>query len=145
MTAPVAEPAAAPVTPSADWKIPAGWTEVAAGPMQQAKFNVGGKADVTLSIFPGEAGGLLINVNRWRGQVGLKPVEESAVAGLTQQADSPSGKLTVADMKSEDGVKRLVAAIAKRGDESWYFKLLGDAATVEKERAAFVKFSGDPR
>ncbi len=138
-------PAPAATGSSSSWKIPAGWSEIAPGPMQQAKFSAGGKAEVTISIFPGQAGGLLMNVNRWRGQVGLAGVDQAALANLTQQADSPSGKLTVVDMKSDDGAKRLVAAIATRGSESWYFKLLGDAATVEKERAAFVKFSGDPR
>lgn len=130
---------------SSSWKIPSGWSEIAPGPMQQAKFTAGGKAEVAISIFPGQAGGLLINVNRWRGQLGLGPVDEAALPNLIQQADSPSGKITIVDIKSDDGSKRLVAAIATRGSESWYFKLLGDAATVEKERAAFVKFSGDPR
>lgn len=136
---------AASADAASSWKIPAGWSETAPGPMQQAKFSAGGKAEVTLSIFPGQAGGLLLNVNRWRGQVGLGAVDEAALANLIQQVDSPSGKLTVVDMKSDDGAKRLVAAIATRGSESWYFKLLGDGASVEKERAAFVKFSGDPR
>ena len=138
-----ATPASAPA--SSSWKIPSGWSEIAPGPMQQAKFTAGGKAEVAISIFPGQAGGLLINVNRWRGQLGLGPVDEAALPNLIQQADSPSGKITIVDLKADDGSKRLVAAIATRGSESWYFKLLGDAATVEKERAAFVKFSGDPR
>ena len=136
---------ASPAATASAWKLPTGWSEIAPGPMQQAKFSAGGKAEVTISIFPGQAGGLLMNVNRWRGQVGLGAVDEAALVNLIQQADSPSGKLTVVDMKSIDGAKRLVAAIATRGSESWYFKLLGDAVPVEKERAAFVKFSGDPR
>ena len=140
-----AETAAPAPTASSSWKIPAGWSEIAPGPMQQAKFSAGGKAEVTISIFPGQAGGLLMNVNRWRGQIGLGAVDEAALANQVQQVDSPSGKLTVVDMKSDDGTKRLVAAIATRGSESWYFKLLGDPASVETARAAFVKFSGDPR
>ncbi len=137
--------AAAAAASSSSWKIPAGWSEIAPGPMQQAKFSAGGKAEVTISIFPGQAGGLLMNVNRWRGQIGLGAVDEAVLANQVQQVDSPSGKLTVVDMKSDDGTKRLVAAIATRGSESWYFKLLGDPASVETARAAFVKFSGDPR
>lgn len=141
-----AEPATpAPAAESGAWKMPAGWTEVSPGPMQQAKFSAGGKAEVTISIFPGQAGGLLMNVNRWRGQIGLGAIDDAALSSLSQQVDSPSGKITVVDLKSDDGSKRLIAAIAQRGSESWYFKLMGDAATVEKERAAFVKFSGDPR
>lgn len=142
---PAPAPAPATAASSGEWKIPSGWSEVSPGPMQQAKFSVGGKADVTISIFPSMAGGLLMNVNRWRGQVGLGAVDEAALGSLTQQVDGPSGKFTLVDMKSADGAKRLVAAITQRGSETWYLKLLGDAATVEKERAAFVKFSGDPR
>jgi hypothetical protein len=34
-----------------------------------------GKAEVTVSAFPGDTGGLLANLNRWRGQIGLEPVQ----------------------------------------------------------------------
>jgi hypothetical protein len=130
------------------WKIPGSWTEVAPGMMQQAKFIAKGdgdaQAEVTLSIFPGEAGGLLPNVNRWRGQIQLAPITEDELRALALTQASPSGPLTVLDMKNPSG-QRLVAAILKRGSETWYFKFMGADAVIERERAAFLRFSGQPQ
>ena len=49
------------------WEVPAGWQEVPASQMLLAKFLVGGndgRAEVTVSAFPGDTGGVLANVNR---------------------------------------------------------------------------------
>jgi hypothetical protein len=131
------------------WKIPASWTEVSPGMMQQAKFIAKGdgdaQAEATLSIFPGEAGGLLVNVNRWRRQIKLSPVTEEELQPLVQSQSSPSGPLTVLDLKNETDGQRLVAAILKRGSETWYFKITGDDAVVDRERAAFLRFAGQPQ
>ena len=35
---------------------------------------------------------------------------------------------------------RMLAVGVPRGGETWFFKLLGDEAAVEKEKDAFVKF-----
>src|SRR5207249_1802842 len=61
------------------WEVPAGWQEVAASQMLLAKFLVGGnegRAEVTVSAFPGDTGSVLGNVNRWRAQVGLAPLSQ---------------------------------------------------------------------
>ena len=58
-------PAANPGRPA--WEVPSGWQETAASQMLLAKFavtNQDGEAEVTVSSFPGEVGGLLANVNR---------------------------------------------------------------------------------
>ena len=39
----------------------------------------GAKADVTVSIFPNDTGGVVANVNRWRTQVGLPETDEAGV------------------------------------------------------------------
>ena len=45
-----------------------------------AEFSItgtnGAKADVNVAEMGGEGGGLLANVNRWRGQLGLPPIDE---------------------------------------------------------------------
>ncbi len=143
-----AEPAASEA-PQSSWKIPASWTEVAPGAMQQAKFvakgNGAAQADVTLSVFPGEAGGLLPNVNRWRGQLQLAPITEGELAKLVSESPSPSGPITVLDMKNETSGQRMLAAIAKRGSSTWYFKFMGDSGIIDRERDAFLRFAGQPQ
>jgi hypothetical protein len=144
-----AAPAAAAPEASAKWKIPASWTETAPGAMQQAKFLAKGdgaaEAEITLSVFPGQAGGLLPNVNRWRKQIQLQPVTEDELEKLVQTQDVPTGKMTVLDMSDANGGNRLVAAIVVRSGQSWYFKIKGDSGIIDRERAAFLQFAGQPQ
>src|ERR1041384_6575924 len=64
--------------PRLKWKTPEGWKEVQLGEFRVASFSVNGKdgkkADVSVIPLPGSAGGDVSNVNRWRSQVGQKPV-----------------------------------------------------------------------
>ena len=43
------------------------------------------EADLSITAFPGDVGGELANVNRWRGQVGLEPLSEEQ---FTKQAQA---------------------------------------------------------
>src|SRR6476469_7004286 len=69
----------APSTP-AQWTKPEGWSEQPLSEMRLGSFKVEGpnaaSADISVIAFPGEAGGLLSNINRWRGQLQLPPLEE---------------------------------------------------------------------
>ena len=71
--------------------------------MLVAKFVIpgpgGSKAEVNISA---TGGGLLANVNRWRSQLGLAPLAESALANEVQSLDVADGKATLIDMKGTD-------------------------------------------
>jgi hypothetical protein len=140
-------PPAAPPSASADasspkWKVSASWTPVAAGQMQLAKFAVpprgSARAEVSVSVFPGDTGGPLGNVNRWRRQIGLGPVTE---ADLPQQITvlDPSHPQAFLTEQKNNG-QQLVAAVVPRGGQWYFYKLLGDAAAVGPEKDAFVAF-----
>jgi hypothetical protein len=64
------------------YTLPAGWQEKPLSPMRLASFKAigpnGKEADISVVSLPGIAGGLLANVNRWRGQVQLAPSERAA-------------------------------------------------------------------
>ena len=138
-----AGPAAKPV-----WEVPPGWTEAPPTQMLLAKFLLPGqgtnKAEVTVSVFPGSVGGVLANVNRWRGQIGLPPASESELEGLTSSLDVLGGKAILVDMSGTDaksGQKaRLLGAILPQGERTWFYKLMGDQEIAEREKQAFVKF-----
>ncbi len=130
----IAQPAA-----SARWKAPAGWEPQPPGPMQEAKFlAAGGKVTATISIFGGPAGGTLANVNRWRGQLGLAPVEEKSLASLLSPLDLPESRANLVDMAG--ATERMIAAIVPRGDRTWFFKIVGDPVAVGNEKENFIQF-----
>ncbi len=155
-SAPVAETAAPTSTPTAPtaektgpaWDVPASWHEQEASPMVLKSFSAtdesGHKAVITISSFPGDVGGTLANVNRWRRQLGLAPIEEMVLDDMSSSIDVMGGKGTTFDMTGKD-VKtgqpaRMVAAMVPRDDSTWFYKLMGDDAVVAREKSAFVKF-----
>ncbi|HEX2101504.1 MAG TPA: hypothetical protein VHF69_12610, partial [Candidatus Synoicihabitans sp.] len=66
---------ARPPGPQLEWDKPANWTEQPGSQMRLASYaftaDDGSKADISVTAFPDAAGGLVANINRWRGQVGL--------------------------------------------------------------------------
>lgn len=142
-----ASPAGAP--PAADapagglrWTLPKGWTEDrSAGGMRYAtlKAPAAGKLDVSVTVFPGPAGGELANVNRWRNQIGLPPLEEADLARDRKALKAPGGTLALFDYASTDKKSRMVAAILVAGGNSWFVKMVGDAGPVAASRPDFVR------
>lgn len=133
----------APATKASGWKIPGDWREVAPGAMQVAKFQVppqkDATAEVTVSVFPSDTGGNLANVNRWRGQLKLNPVDESGLGKLVQPLDSQLPGAILVDMENQGD--RMVGAIVPRGGQWYFYKLRGGPAAVEAQKAAFVAFA----
>lgn len=129
--------------------IPAGWKQVPA-PSQflLAKYDIegsgGAKAEVNVSALAGQGGGLMMNINRWRGQLGLGQISEEDFSKQAQTLDLPGGKATVVDMtgtNSKTGQKaRLIGVIAPQADQTWFYKLMGDEQVVEQQKDAFTKF-----
>ena len=130
------------------WDVPNGWQEQPPTQMLLAKFVLpgesGGKAEVTVSAFPGDVGGLLANVNRWRGQVGLTPLNETELTNAAAPLELNGAKATLVDIRGTDAKTgqpaRLIGAIVPRGGQTWFYKLLGQEQVAEREKAAFLKF-----
>ncbi len=145
---PDAAASAAPTAPSAlTWTAPAEWQAKALTTMRRGSFTIPGEGDATadLSIiaFPGAAGGLVQNLNRWRGQVGLATLDEAQLTAQTTVIKTAAGlEFTVADLAAEGSGprQRLLGAIANHGGETWFFKLLGPDALVARTKPAFLAF-----
>jgi len=131
-----------------EWQVPLGWQEVPPTQMLLAKFVMPDKeepkAEVTVSVFPGDAGGVLQNVNRWRRQIKLNPVQEDSLQKMTTSLDLPEGKAILVDLTGENPTNgqptRIIGAILSKGDRTWFYKLMGHEQIAEREKAAFIKF-----
>jgi hypothetical protein len=145
-TAPAAPADSAPDGPK--WQVPADWTEAEPGPMIFKRYSVsdadGAKAAITVSFFPGSVGGALANVNRWRGQMGLQPLQSDQLAGATETFETADGTATLVDFSGQDAKTakpaRLIGVILPHEDKTWFFKLLGDGPVVGREKDSFVNF-----
>ncbi|MFK7820488.1 MAG: hypothetical protein AB8G99_17340 [Planctomycetaceae bacterium] len=78
---------------------------------------------------------LLMNVNRWRRQVSLPPVESLQEMGKAELRNA-EGKLV--EVASDD--KAVKGAIIERGDKTWFFKLSGPVAAVADQSDEFSDF-----
>src|SRR6185437_5784991 len=79
--------------------LPAGWKEITNPPMLRAKYviqgNGGSIADVNVSMLNGTGGGVMANVTRWRGQLGLSPMTEEDFSKQTQTVEVAGKKGTL--------------------------------------------------
>jgi hypothetical protein len=126
------------------WQVPSAWKELPPGPMQKAKFlatsKEGEKIEATVSSLGGEGGGLLGNVNRWRGQIGLSAIDTAELAKLAVKTNWHGAEFTVVDLENNQNKTALCAVISSQKQETWFFKLTGEAPLVAREKEAFLKF-----
>lgn len=131
------------------WDVPEPWTEAPSTSsfifaVFEAKGDTG-DARITVSSLTNDGGGVLENINRWRGQVGLGPVERYQQQPMTPVtvADQPAGLI---DLSAPGGagasLERLMVVFIPRPDQglTWYFKMSGPSATLEEQKQAFVGF-----
>lgn len=141
MTAPSAQEAA---SGQPNWSVPAGWQPVAAGQFLVAKFKItgdnGASADVNISSSAGDGGGLAANVNRWRGQLGLQPIDEIS----TMTFEVPGGQAQLVDISGKNAdlgkPSEIVAVVVTLQGQTWFYKLMGDPSVVSAQKASFTQF-----
>jgi len=117
------------------WTLPKGWTQTLTGGIRYAtlKAPVTGNLDASVVVLAGPAGGELANVNRWRGQIGLPPLTQEALPSARKSVNSKLGPVTLYDFTGEGTQKsRVVAGLASIGENTWFFKMTGDADAVGK-------------
>jgi hypothetical protein len=126
--------------PQIKWEVPAGWSPNPASAIRYASFAAGdgsgGKVDISVITFPGDGGDDLSNINRWRQQIGLAPIDMNA-ANITPLK---SGETVFATIDIAGANARTLAAWTRRDGHAWFFKLTGPSPTVEKEKVNFGKF-----
>jgi uncharacterized protein YbdZ (MbtH family) len=131
------------------WTIPAGWQPSPPSEFLTAKFSIAGAdgaaAQVNVSELAGEGGGVLANVNRWRGQLGQPPVtQEDDFSKMVGSIGLPHGLADIVDLSGTDAETgkpaRLVGAIVPQNGQTWFYKLMGDGQIVAQQKDAFIQF-----
>lgn len=145
-------PGMAPAANAKDisWKTPKEWSEQAPSSMRVGSFLVTGpdnqQADVSIIPLSGSAGGDLANINRWRDQIDLPPLNEGALTQHVREVKLPAGLFHLVDFTSEKPLiarkyrKRVLAASLQQGDRTWFFKMMGEGRTVEQSKQKFMDF-----
>lgn len=141
-----ARPASAPTPEPASrvvWDEPEGWTrDPTPRQFRVATFQSAGGVEISVSAFAGAAGGLLANVNRWRGQVGLDPIGADRLDEELTPAPGDE-RVRVLDLA---GSQRMVVAHAEPGDgQSWFVKATGEPDAIEGVKPEMIAFAASLR
>lgn len=147
---PAAGAAASTGLPTLEWDTPEGWAEAPSSAMRVANFTIPSVpgAECYLTVLPGDGGGVLANVNRWRGQMSLEPIDQAALDALPRKPmlggeavytvlDGTFGGMR-GDQQSEN-YRMLGAAIVSDGF-SYFVKLTGPADALATQEANFDAF-----
>jgi hypothetical protein len=134
------------------WTVPEGWRQIPGKQaMRVATFEAGSgeiQIQIVVSAFPGRAGGLLANVNRWRGQLHLEPLTEADLPDhLTPFPDGPLQGLTL-DMTGREPdtqgqpPQRIVGAIILGSDGmTWFVKAMDRPDALDPHKNTMMQFA----
>jgi len=146
--APTPPPIEAPRSAPVQYKVPPNWQEKPLSPMRLASFDAaapnGKQVDVSVVSLSAMAGGDLANVNRWRGQVNLGPIDENALQQSAEHLKANGHDFLVVDLASTGPVgdknekQRIIAAILDENDRSWFIKMIGEDAAPASQKSAFA-------
>jgi hypothetical protein len=122
------------------WETPGHWERKPSTQMRIGNYAVSNQAgeslDFSITTFPGQVGGVLANVNRWLGQVGIEPTDEAGLSEYLSDrtVDDKPAKLVIA----ESDKQALYAAIVFHEGRSWFLKLMGDVGLARAEKENFL-------
>ncbi len=135
------------------WTTPADWTEVAPTSMRRPNFVVNGAEGASevqcyVTELAGDGGGIDANINRWRGQIGLKPLGEAELAALERITvlDTPAVYVefegVYGGMGGQAGKPNsiLAGALLELDDKAIFIKMVGPADSVRDQRANLREF-----
>lgn len=128
------------------WQGAPHWQQLPAAGMRRGTFTLnapdGSTADLAITAFPGDVGGLAANLNRWRGQIGLPPLPAAEVQATVEHIDTPHFHVDLVNYlgTTEGKPTRMIAALMEYNGETWFFKLTGPDALVAGEAANFRAF-----
>lgn len=102
----------------------------------------GAEGEMTITRFPGDVGGELANVNRWRGQLGLPPVPdlsgEDVKPATINGRDAKAYRFSSPDTAPVKlGI--LVASHQHQGF-TWFFKMTGPSTLLRSQTDRFNEF-----
>lgn len=121
--------------------VPEGWEDLPASGIRKANLKVSdenGTAELTVLVFPGDVGGRLANINRWRGQVGLNDAPSEDLPKFTESYTiSQHPGLYV---RLEGGAQSILGGLLPFHGSTWFFKFLGSSGTVLGNEAKMKAF-----
>ena len=123
--------------------VPAHWVVSAPSNMQRLRYTIEGNGGATVSVvsLEGQSGGLLANVNRWRAQIGLDPIQSERLADAIETVMINGQEASRVLLENEQAGQALEVVIVQRDSTTFFVKITGDLTVVKGESKRFLAFS----
>lgn len=121
--------------PEMSFDVPDGWASGSLKPFRKISWTVdndGKTAEFYISALGAAGSDVAQNVNRWRGQAGLKSLKENELSNEVEDISIGGEKGSLIEISGEK--QSIIGAIVVKGDTGWFFKLVGDPDTVSREK-----------
>ena len=132
------------------YRLPEGWKELPPKSLRNLNFLVAGHSDAQCYLTVMSArGSVIMNVNRWRGQVGLPDVSEAEIAALPKKKwfGQMATYVELRGNRDADPAAEkkdiLAVYILVLGSELLTLKMFGPAAVLEPELAKFQELAAE--
>jgi len=137
-------------TGALQWTAPEGWAKAPPTAMRTVNFKVGPapEAECYATVLKGAAGGLELNINRWRIQMGqedrlteedITKLPQITLSGQQVPLIEATGSFTGMDGEPRAGYM-LLGAIGQLDGRSLFVKMVGPEATVRAQKDNFILF-----
>lgn len=124
-----------------EFKLPEEWRSAAADEFSAAAFAAGPDdrpVRITVTQMPA-AMGLAVQLNRWRGQIGLEKLDDADLENeITPLSMGPVEAAFVSF--NGPGGESIAGAVAVNAGQMWFFKMRGADETVKEELARLKEF-----
>ena len=131
------------------WEAPHAWVQGSERAMRLVTYQTAPnkKTECYISVFPGNAGGVVQNVNRWRHQMGLSELDPEAVEELPV-LEILGEKATFIEIKGNytgmsgptQSAFMMLGVVCPLSDQTLFVKMIGPIAEVINERENFLSF-----
>ena len=126
------------------WEKPESWIETSGHAMRLVSFNVpfsNGIGDLSMTTFEGSSGGVEANVNRWRQQIGLEPLNGFEIKQSSVNRDGKLGKYEFFKLVNEKNPdSAILSAIFHLETSTLFVKLAVDSNGIEETENDFITF-----
>ncbi|MEC9080318.1 MAG: cytochrome c biogenesis protein ResB [Verrucomicrobiota bacterium] len=131
-----------------EWVTPTNWSETEPSQFSLINFEARhGDNTATISVTKlAKNAGLLNNVNRWRGQLGLEKIDQAELTETTRPFEVDGNSGTYIEMSgTRDGRPAMTLGVIhslsyRTLPEIWFYKITGSTDAVMKEKAAFEEY-----
>ncbi len=135
-----------PQSSTAKWtyRVPPNWVNKPSGSFRLASFDIpvgAERVDCSVSTLSGAGGGMLENINRWRGQLGLSPLATlPSLLVISISGESYQVIRMSAATQNASQIQGMVVLSRLVGDHTWFFKLTGPVRSLPQAETELRQF-----